>query len=171
VQPRIGLIRGFSARDNRIPILFNRINAVAKRGRPKGSKNTPRLHLTSQVIDDADGKKPTAAERHRALKWQVAVYVHGGMDVVGIAAVMGMTIEKLRVLFAWELQHGWALVHAEELRRLDAQSAEGKTAATKLALATGGAERPAENPEADAAKARHDNVIELALKLMHGGKK
>ena len=52
---------------------------MAKRGRPPGSKNHPRLHLTAEAIDAAAGKKPTAAERHRALKHQISVYVHGGM--------------------------------------------------------------------------------------------
>ena len=106
-------------------------------GRPKGSKNKPRLYLTGEEVEV--GKKPTAAQRHQAMKRQVALCVHDGMDEASIAAVLDLTVEKLRALFARELRHGRDLVRAEELMRLDAASADGNVAASKAILSPPGA--------------------------------
>lgn len=139
-------------------------------GRPKGSKNKRRLQLTGERIDA--GKKQTPAQRMQLLQRQVVLLVAAGRPPETIAAVMDMPLDRLRSVFAHQLEYGRDIVLAEELMRLDAQSAGGKTAATKLMIATSGTpeDSSASRIEDDAAKTNHANIIDLALKRLNGGK-
>ncbi len=59
------------------------------------------------------------------------------MDEEKIAAIIGTSINKLRAAFAHELEHG-RVIRADELLRLDAASADGKVAASKIILSNAG---------------------------------
>ena len=136
-------------------------------GRPKGSRNKPRLQLTSPPAHD--GKKPTASERMRQLKRRVALCVHAGQSPETIAAVLEMDVSKLRVVFARELEHGAAIVEAEERWRLDESAAAGKVAASKLILDTAEESGSASGQSpADGIDARSSNV--RALRILNGGR-
>ncbi len=135
-------------------------------GRKRGSLNKPKLQLASGA--DATQKAPTAAQRTRALKRQVALCVADGMDEISIGAVLGLDVAKLRVLFAHELAHGSAIVRAEMLARLAEAGDAGNVAAQKALLAVvepvdgaGGDVKPSNAP---------DRVVESALRLLQGGK-
>jgi hypothetical protein len=134
-------------------------------GRPKGSKNNPKLRLEIQEI--SPGKRPTPAQRMQALKRQVALYVADGMVESSIAAVMEMPVEKLRAVFRRELLHGREIVRANELRNLDAASAAGSVPASKalLAAANGDPNIPARKEKGVA------GLNEAALRIINGGKR
>jgi hypothetical protein len=139
-------------------------------GRPKGSKNRKKFSLTAERVDDA--KKPTAAQRMQILQRQVVLMVADDQSPETIAAVMQIPVDRLKVVFAHQLEFGKAIVRAEELLRLDAQSESGKTAATKLMLETAsGAQKPAANTQAEKAKANQKTIVDGALKLISGGRK
>lgn len=111
-------------------------------GRKKGKPN--RLKLQLEIAAESVGQKLTPAQRHAALKRQVAICVSDGMPPEKIAVIMGMTIDQLRGAFSRELEHGRELTRAAELFRLDAASAEGKVAASKIILQTAGTEKTAQ---------------------------
>ena len=136
-------------------------------GRPKGSKNHPKLHLEIQEMPT--GTKPTPAQRMQALKRQVALCVADGMSEDSIAAVMEMAVDKLKAVFGHELAHGREIVRADELRRLDAASAAGSVPASKALLAAANGSPETEDIPT-ASKNTNDKVTRLALRVMNGGK-
>ncbi len=138
---------------------------MTKRGRPKGSRNRRKFLLTATNVEET--KKPTAAQRMQILQRRVVLLIADGMSAEKIAAVMGIPVDRLKQVFAHQLEHGKAILRSEELERLDRQSAEGKTAATKFMLINAsGPERPTTKPDAN----DHDNVTRLALRIIAGGK-
>jgi hypothetical protein len=106
----------------------------------------------------------------RALKRHVVLCIADGMEPDKIAALLGMPIDKLRAVFAHELEHGREIVRAEELRRLDEQSGAGKTAATKTLLDNAGAKGAPPKPQSEE-ESRADKIMQGALRLLQGGKK
>ncbi len=137
-------------------------------GRKRGSSNRPKLQL--EVEANTAGEKLTATDRVRILKRQVALCVADGMTAETIAAVMKLPIEKLRAVFAHELEHGREIVRADELLRLDAASQGGKVAASKAILANAGkATAPGKTPKPN--ETDGEKVTRLALRVLNGGLK
>jgi len=132
-------------------------------GRPKGSKE---FRLEIETPDGA--KKPSAAERHRLLQRQVVLCVAKGMPTEKISAVLGIDLERLKQVFAHQLEHGPEIAMAEALLRLDAASAEGKVAASKQLLQE---ISPCEGRDEAPETSRRDQVTNMALQLLQGGKK
>jgi hypothetical protein len=133
-------------------------------GRPKGSKNKPRLQLVSQISEH--GKKSTPAQRMQAMKLQVALCVCDGMADESIAAVLEMPPDKLRAVFSRELQHGREIVRAEELMRLSAGSSEGNVTASKALLGT---DNQQSKRARDARTESGDKITRMALRVLQGG--
>lgn len=134
-------------------------------GRKSGGTNRAKLQL--EVAAEAGGKKPTPAQRHKALRRQVALCVADDMDESAIAVVMMLPVERLRQLFARELQHGREIVRAVMLARLDALSEGGNVAASKAVLAA--AEGDAE-PKRDGHGHAPGSLAARALTIINGGK-
>lgn len=98
-------------------------------GRKTGSKNRPRFQLA--IADEVAPKKPTPAARMIEQRRQVALLVADDMDEAVIAAVMVLTVDRLKAIFGHELRHGHAIVRAEVLARLNAAGAGGSVSADR----------------------------------------
>jgi len=98
-------------------------------GRPVGSRSRPRLQL--KAVEQTDERKPTAAQRMAKLRRSVALLVADGMAPEKIAAVLGFDLEKLKAVFAHELEHGREIVRAEVLLRFDAAGDGGSVPANR----------------------------------------
>lgn len=68
------------------------------------------------------------------LRKRVALYTHDGMSPEEIAAVTGIAIEKLRAVFARELEFGSAITRAARLDQLVASGDGGSVAANARIL-------------------------------------
>ncbi len=137
-------------------------------GRKRGSTNRRKLQL--EVESNTASGKLTAADRMRVMRRQIALCVADGMTAEKIAAVMGLPNEKLRAVFAHELEHGREIVRADELLRLDAASEGGKVAASKIILANAGkATAPGETPKPN--ETDGEKVTRLAFRVLNGGLK
>lgn len=118
--------------------------------------------------ESGEGRRQTQAQRHRELKRLVALCVADDMPRETIAAVVGIDLAKLEVCFGHELAHGKAIIRAEELMRLDAQSGDGKTAATKALL-----ENADTSPSAGGQKnggTQREKIAQGALRILNGGR-
>jgi hypothetical protein len=97
----------------------------------------------------------------------VALLTASGMTVAQVAVVVELPVDDLRQRFPRELSHGREIVTAEEMMRLDAASAKGKVAASKLILerihGTGQPELPAKDDAGD-------KLTKSALRILNGGK-
>lgn len=98
-------------------------------GRKMGSRNTPKLQLTSEEVSLE--RKPTPAERMRMLKRQVALRVSDGMSKETIASIMGIPVDRLEKIFAHELQHGREIIRGEMLDNLAAGGDAGSVSAAR----------------------------------------
>ncbi len=134
-------------------------------GRKAGRKNRRKLQL--EVEAKNEGRTLTPAQKHAALKRQVALCVADNMEADEIAAVLEIPADRLRALFSRELRHGRAIIRAEMLARLEAQSAEGNVAAGKAVLAAADGEgAPGKTVDGHAP----GSVAERALRLIEGGR-
>jgi hypothetical protein len=134
-------------------------------GRPKGSKNNPKLRLDAQAI--VPGKRLTPAQRMQALKRQVALYVADGMAEPSIAAIMEIPLDKLKAVFGRELLHGREIVRANQLLNLDEASAAGSVPASKALLAAANGD-----PDPSTQKKKGPSGLnEAALRIINGGKR
>lgn len=137
-------------------------------GPKKGTKYRKRFQLTAAA--DASAAKPTQSQRDALIRRQIILCVADGMTPEKIAAVLGYQIEKLQAVYAHELEHGRAIVRAEELMRLDAASAEGKVAASKILMQTSSTEPPPPGRKPKDGPIT-DDIAGRALRLLQGGKK
>ncbi len=135
-------------------------------GRPKGSKNKPRLQLQVEGGSATSGKSP--AQRMREIRQRVALLVSDGMPVAKISAVMGYPEQKLRALFDHELAHGKEIVRAQMLASLAEAGESGNVAAAKALLANADPEGT-QNPDGPEKTAR-EGLHQAALKILEGGK-
>lgn len=137
-------------------------------GPKKGAKYRPRLKLTPTA--PVDGYKLTSAQRMKLLRRQVVLAVSDGWSTERIAAVIGVSAEKLQQLFGRELAHGRDLARMEELLRLDSQSGAGKTQATKTLFENAGSPAPQPGSSETPATANRDKILKGALRVLDGGK-
>lgn len=99
-------------------------------GRPKGTKNSHRLHL---VPFEGESSTATTApvSRMAAMRQRVAALVYDQMAPEAIAAALGIPLRKLQIVFARELEHGHAITRAAIVGGLQAAAAAGNVAAIK----------------------------------------
>ncbi len=135
-------------------------------GRPKGSRNKPRLQLEVEDPPKVPGR--SQSQRMRELKQMVALLVSDGMAPSAIAAVMGFSEEKLRAVFAHELRHGKQIVRAQALAQLAAAGDGGNVAAAKALLANADGEGPSLGGSGDVTD--RDRRNKAALTILNGGK-
>lgn len=140
-------------------------------GRPKGSKNKKKFSLTPE--GEAQTENLTPMQRHRLMQRQVALCVADEMDEGVIAEVLGISIDRLKALYPRELRYGREIIRADELMRLDAASAGGSVPASKAILVTSSGQRtaPKKTPADERTRNGSQNVTNLAIKLMQGGRK
>jgi hypothetical protein len=98
-------------------------------GRPKGSRNKPKLQLEKQAT--ANDPKPSPAERDRALRELVCALVAQGHSEQGIAVALRIDTEKLRALFPIELEHGATIHAAAVTAMLQAEARGGNVSAMR----------------------------------------
>lgn len=113
----------------------------------------------------------TRAQRHALLQRQVVLMVADDYPAEVIAEVMQIPLDRLKAMFARQLKYGKAIVRAEELLRLDAQSESGKTAATKRLLETAAGAAKELGVKSDKAKVDQATIVATALTLIPGGRK
>jgi len=101
------------------------------------------------------------------LRERVALCVAGGMTVAAIADALGVPEERLRAEFGRELEHGHAIVRADQLAALAAAAKGGNTAAAKTLIAL--ASKP--DPEQPRAHQQGGDIAARALRILEGGKK
>lgn len=112
------------------------------------------------------------AERHAALKRQVALCRAADMADDAIAEIMQIPVDQLIAAYPRELKFGREIVKAEELRRLDVASGNGSVPAAKALLAvTGNGDQPQGGRKVDDSAGKENNRSNvLALRLLSGGK-
>jgi hypothetical protein len=83
------------------------------------------------VLAETTGPVAPRVNKMAVLRRRVARLVADNMEPEEIAVVMGLSIDKLRVVFDRELQHGRALMRAEELFGLQDAGDSGSVSALK----------------------------------------
>lgn len=119
-------------------------------GRPKGSKT--KAKATAAPLSD---------------RQRVALCVADGMDAPTIAAALGIPEGELRADFAHALEHGGAIVRAQQLAALATAAEAGNAAAAKALLAIAG--KP--EPERPAHGAGGPDLATRALRILEGGRR
>jgi hypothetical protein len=98
-------------------------------GRTKGSRNKPKLHLIAEEVSGA--RKPTAADRDRALRELVCALVAQGHSPEGIAVSLKIELDKLKALYPVELEHGATIHAAAVTAMLQAEARDGNVSAMR----------------------------------------
>ncbi len=100
-------------------------------GRKSGVPNKPKLQLVAQDGELLAAAPHSPKSKMAAMRRHVAWMVATGMSGDEIAAAMGLTCDKLKAVFARELEHGYAIARAELVARFLAAGDAGKVNADK----------------------------------------
>lgn len=143
-------------------IVFKRISIMARggrrpgAGRPKGAKSK-----ALQSTREPPGTPETVRRQ------QVALLSADGMAPAVIATVLGVSVEQLHAEFGHELEHGPAIIRAQQLLALSAASARGTVTAQRVLLDRASPSRSEQASLFDAA----GDTVDRALRIIDGGRR